>query len=267
MSHAVLLALAATTAAGLATVLGSLPAVFARRPDPRLLAFGLGFAGGAMVYVALGELLHESAAAFSHAGTPLPAPLATALAFAAGLLTMALIARLTPHPHALRASRPGAAAPATGERKTLHRIGLLTLVAVTAHNFPEGLATFFATLEDPAVGLPLTLAIAIHNLPEGIAIALPLYFATGSRWRAVAASLLSGLAEPVGALLGYAALAGRLNAGVSGTVSGLVAGMMVLLALNELLPAARRHARAHEASLGLLAGLIVTSLGLAAFAG
>lgn len=264
LSHAVLVALAATTAAGLATVLGSLPVVFSRRPDPRLLAFGLAFAGGAMVYVSLTELLGESIAAFSRSAGPRLGFTWGTLSFMAGMLAMLLIDRLIPHPHDTLDA--GAARHRDGDdRHALRRIGMLTLVAVTAHNFPEGLATFFATMESPAVGLPLAFAIAIHNIPEGIAIAVPVYFATGSRVRAVGASLLSGLAEPAGAVLGYALLARRLSDPVMGGVFGLVAGVMVFLALDELLPAAKRHARGHETVYGLVSGMAVLGASLVLF--
>src|SRR5690606_24060310 len=135
----------------------------------------------------------------------------------------------------------------------------------TAHNFPEGLATFFATLESPSVGLPLALAIAIHNIPEGIAIAVPVYFATGSKRYAFGASLLSGLAEPVGAGIGCFALSGSLSPGAFGAVFGLIAGIMVFLALDELLPAAKRYAQGHETVYGLVIGMASIAISLVLF--
>ncbi len=104
------------------------------------------------------------------------------------------------------------------------RVGLLAALAITAHNFPEGLATFFATLENPAVGAPLAIAIAVHNIPEGVSIAIPVYYATGSKSKAVLAAFGSALAEPVGALLGYVALAPFLSPPVFGAVFGVIAG-------------------------------------------
>ena len=144
-------------------------------------------------------------------------------------------------------------------------VGLLSAIAITAHNFPEGLATFFATLESPSVGLPLAFAIAIHNIPEGIAIAVPVYLATGRKAYAFGASLLSGLAEPVGAAIGYFLLADALSPATFGAVFGLIAGIMVFLALDELLPAAKRYAQGHETVYGLVIGMATIAVSLVLF--
>lgn len=256
-------ALAVTTAAGLATGFGSLLVVFSRRPDPRLLAFGLAFAGGAMVYVSLSEILNKSVFAFTTAyGDKLGYTFGT-LAFLSGVALIVLIDHLVPNPH----ERLTVDDPFFREHNTqyIRRVGLMTAVAITAHNFPEGLATFFATLENPGVGAPLAFAIAIHNVPEGIAIAVPVYFATNNRAYAFFACLLSGLAEPVGALIGYALLRPYLSDAVFGGVFGLIAGVMVFLALDELLPAAKRYAKGHETVYGLITGMGVLALSLVLF--
>ena len=138
----------------------------------------------------------------------------------------------------------------------------MAALAITAHNFPEGLATFFATLENPSVGLPLALAIAIHNIPEGISIAAPVYFATQNKPFTVLMCLLSGLAEPFGAILGYVALRPFLSPMVFGSVFGVIAGVMVFLALDELLPAAKRYAEGHETVYGLVTGMAIMALSL-----
>src|SRR5690606_36457292 len=138
-------------------------------------------------------------------------------------------------------------------------------LAITAHNFPEGLATFFATLESPSVGAPLAFAIAIHNIPERIAIAVPVYFATGKKSYAFLASLLSGLAEPVGAVIGYFALANMLTHDTFGVAVGVIAGIMVFLALDELLPAAKRYSQGHETVYGLVTGMGSIAISLILF--
>ncbi len=259
----VLVALAVTLAAGLATGLGSLLVIFARGPNPRLLAFGLAFAGGAMVYVSLSEILNKSITSFSLAyGDKAGFAWATA-AFLGGMVAIMLIDRLVPNPHdSLTSDDPDLRGQ---NRDYIRRVGLMTAVAITAHNFPEGLATFFATLESPAVGLPLAFAIAIHNVPEGIAIAVPVYYATGSKRYAFIASLLSGLAEPVGAAVGYALLSSVMTDAVFGAVFGIIAGVMVFLAIDELLPAAKRYGRGHETVYGLVSGMGVLALSLVLF--
>lgn len=257
------IALAVTVGAGLATGFGSLLVFASKKPNARLLAFGLAFAGGAMVYVSLGEILTKSIASFSmHYGERLGFTWGT-LSFLAGVLVIVTIDRLVPNPH----ERLEVDDPYFREHNLeyIRRVGLLTAAAITVHNFPEGLATFFATLENPGVGMPLAFAIAIHNIPEGIAIAVPVYFATNSRGWAFAACMVSGLAEPAGALLGYALLRPVLSDAVFGAVFGVIAGIMVFLALDELLPAAKRYSRGHEPVYGLVTGMAALALSLVLF--
>ena len=185
-----------TLAAGLFTVLGSGLVMFSKTPNPRVLSFGLAFAGGAMVYVSLTEIFSKSSEVFAEIYDKDHAFAAATMAFLAGMGGIALIDRLVPNPHeTLDAQDPSFQ---ESKRRHIARVGMMAAFAITAHNFPEGLATFFATLENPAVGMPLALAIAIHNIPEGISIAAPVYFATRSRKKTVWACLLSGLARAFG---------------------------------------------------------------------
>ncbi len=258
-----LIALAVTTAAGLATGFGGLLVFASKSPNARVLAFGLAFAGGAMVYVSLGEILGKSIASFTlHYGERLGFTWGT-LSFLAGVLVIVTIDRLVPNPH----QRLEVDDPYFREhnRDYVKRVGMLTAIAITAHNFPEGLATFFATLENPGVGMPLAFAIAIHNIPEGIAIAVPVYFATSNKAYAFGACLVSGLAEPIGALIGFLLLRPFLNDAVFGAVFGLIAGVMVFLALDELLPAAKRYAKGHETVYGLVTGMGALAISLVLF--
>jgi zinc transporter, ZIP family len=256
-------ALLVTTAAGLATGIGGALVLFTRRPNPRLLSFGLAFAAGAMVYVSLAEILPKATTAFSSLhGARYGLALSTA-AFLAGLLLMAIIDRLIPNPHqSLDKQAPGFTEDSAAY---LRKAGLMTAVAITAHNLPEGMATFFATLQSPALGLPLALAIAVHNIPEGIAIAIPVYAATRSRRIALGISVGAGMAEPLGALFGYALVGGQLSANTYGGAFGLIAGIMVFLALDELLPTAKRHAVGHETVHGLVGGMALMAISLVLF--
>ena len=252
-----------TLAAGLATVLGSILVFFSKTPNPRMLSFGLAFAGGAMVYVSLTEIFTKAQEAFITAYGQSVGFAAATLAFLAGLALVALIDRLVPNPHG--SLDPQDPQFAEHSRQHIARIGLMSALAITAHNFPEGLATFFATLENPAVGAPLALAIAIHNIPEGISIDAPVYFATRKKWWTVIACCISGLAEPLGAVLGYFLLKPFLSPPVFGAVFGLIAGAIVFLALDELLPAAKRYAKGHETVYGLTSGMAVIALSLVLF--
>ena len=252
-----------TLAAGLFTVLGSGLVMFSKTPNPRVLSFGLAFAGGAMVYVSLTEIFNKSSEAFGQVYDKDKAFAAATLAFLAGMGAIALIDRLVPNPH--ETLDPHDPAFQENKRRHIARVGMMAAFAITAHNFPEGLATFFATLENPAVGMPLALAIAIHNIPEGISIAAPVYFATRNRKKTVLACLASGLAEPLGAVLGYTMLKPFLSPFVFGAVFGVIAGVMVFLALDELLPSAKRYSDGHETVYGLTSGMAVIALSLVLF--
>lgn len=258
-STPVLIAFGVCLAAALATVLGSVFVLNANRSNPRLLAFGLAFAGGAMVYVSLVEIFGKSLAAFTQAYGPKTGYTAATLAFFGGVFLLAIIDRLIPNPH------EGMDTKDVAHHHNIGRVGLLAAAAITAHNFPEGLATFFATLENPLVGAPLAAAIAIHNIPEGVSIAIPVYYATGSKRKAVMASAISAAAEPAGAIIGYLILAPFLSPAVFGAVFGVIAGVMVFLALDELMPEAKRYSTGHEAAYGMVIGMAALAFSLVLF--
>ena len=261
LPHQVWIAFAVTFLAGLATVIGGALVLFFRQPSYRLLSFGLAFSAGAMVYVSLTEILNKSIASFSQAYSVDYGFAFGTFAFLFGVILVLLLDRFIPNPH--EAIEPKNAAEI--EQRQLKRTGLLTLFAITAHNLPEGLATFFATLESPTLGASLAVAIAIHNIPEGIAIALPVYMATGRRDLALGASFVSALAEPLGAALGYFILAPFMSFTVYGMVFGVIGGVMVFLALDELLPTAKRYAKGHETVYGLVIGMASLAISLVIF--
>ncbi len=254
-------AFAVTFLAGLATVVGGGLVLFLKKPNFRLLAFGLAFAAGAMVYVSLTEILNKSIASFTvDFGEKTGFAFGT-FAFLLGVVLVLLLDRFVPNPHDTIETQ---SAKGVSSQQLL-RTGMLTLFAISAHNLPEGLATFFATLESPALGAPLAVAIAIHNIPEGVAIALPVYMATGRKDYALWASLISGLAEPLGAALGYFILAPYMNETVYGLIFGVIGGVMVYLALDELLPTAKRYSEGHETVYGLVSGMAALATSLVIF--
>jgi ZIP family zinc transporter len=254
----VLVALGVCAAAALSTVIGCVFVLFSKEPSPRLLAFGLAFAGGAMVYVSLVEIFWKADTGFAALYDPRTAYIYTTLSFFAGVLLLILIDRSIPNPHA-------AISAVNGDQAHIKRVGLLAAFAITAHNLPEGLATFLATLENPVLGIPLAAAIAIHNIPEGVSIAIPVYYATGSRQKALIATCLSALAEPLGAIIGYTLLAPILTPAVFAIVFGMIAGAMVFLALDELLPTAKRYAQGHETVYGMVSGMAALAASLVLF--
>ena len=150
-------------------------------------------------------------------------------------------------------------------KRSLLGTGIFAALALAVHNFPEGLATFVAALNDPQLGIPIAVAIAIHNIPEGIAVAVPIFYATKSRKKAFSLSLLSGLAEPLGAIVGYLILRPFLNDTLMGLIFAAVAGIMVYISLDELLPAAKEYGEHHLSIYGLIAGMVVMSVSLVLF--
>lgn len=265
-----LFAFGLTIFAGLSTGIGSALAFFTRKTNTRFLCACLGFSAGVMIYVSFVEILVKAKDALSVVyGDTAGAWLATA-AFFAGIAMTAVIDKLVPsyeNPHEFPAVdeidslgyRPPTGDPA------LYRMGMFAALAIAIHNFPEGLATFTAALKDPALGLPVATAIAIHNIPEGIAVSVPIFYATGNRKRAFGWSFLSGLAEPVGAFVGWVFLRSFFNDAVFGILFGLVAGIMVFISLDELLPAAERYGEHHTAVYFLIAGMLVMALSLLLF--
>lgn len=152
------------------------------------------------------------------------------------------------------------------EQKKLVKMGLNTAFAIALHNFPEGLATFVAALDDPSVGAVLAIAIGIHNIPEGLCVALPIYYATGNRWKAFMWGCLSGMSEPIAALLGWAVLANAMSDNVYAILFGLVSGMMVIISMKELIPTAHRYDPEDTVvTYSLISGMFIIALSLVLF--
>jgi zinc transporter, ZIP family len=262
---------ALTVLAGLATALGSALAFFAKRTNMRLLAWSLAFSAGVMIYLSFVEVLPKSSLSLARYFSPSAANWLTNLGFFSGIILMAIIDALVPkaeNPHELRADADlqrlkskGDSLPA-GDYEGLRRMGLFTAITITLHNFPEGIATFLAALEDPITGIALAVAVALHNIPEGVSVSVPIFFATGRRRQAFIFSLLSGLAEPLGALVAMASLGWLIPLHVMGLVFAGVAGIMVYISLDELLPTARQYGRSHEVLAGIASGMAVIALSL-----
>ena len=272
----VLFAFALTVFAGLSTGIGSLMALFSKKFNSKFLAASLGFSAGVMIYVSLIEIFPKARVALCEVYSEKNAYYFTVLSFFAGIALIGLIDKLVPsfeNPHEIRnvVETPEEADKASkmvgnSSDKKLLRMGIFSALAIGIHNFPEGLATFMAALHDPSLGISISAAIAIHNIPEGIAVSVPIYFATRNRTKAFLYSFMSGFAEPVGAIIGYLLLKSVLGNGIFGFVFAGVAGIMVYISLNELLPTAEEYGEHHIAIGGLIAGMAVMALSLVLFA-
>ncbi|MEL0273366.1 MAG: zinc transporter ZupT [Pontimonas sp.] len=270
MESAVLFAFLVTLGAGLATAVGAAVGLFARHTNRQFLALALGFSAGVMIYVSFVEILPKAGDYIAQGVSDMTGAVTTAGAFLAGLAGMAIMYRVIPdleHPELTNPSTklPGEEQPVLVADRMLFTAGLGVALAVTLHNFPEGMATFFLTLDDPQVGLSVALAIAIHNIPEGIAVVVPIYYATRNRSLAFGFGALSGLAEPLGAIIGYAVLQPFITDYVLGVVFAAVAGIMVYISIDSLLPAARQYGNAQLALYGMIAGMAVMAGSLVLF--
>ena len=290
--HDVLIAFGLTLFAGMATGIGSAIAFTAQRTNYRFLSVATGFSAGVMLYVAFVEIFFKGVDALVKSYGEYWGHWVNTASFFGGMLLIGLIDNLVPESenphetHSEREIRPlhdpeasfpdfstSASAAYTHEpgyhHHKLMRMGLMTALAISIHNFPEGMATFLAALDDPSLGLAIALAIALHNIPEGISVSVPIFYATGNRKKAFFHSVMSGLAEPVGALVGYLGIlyffGGTDQAvppQVMGVLFGGVAGIMVYISLDELLPTSRAYGKGHDSLFGLVAGMVVMACSL-----
>jgi ZIP family zinc transporter len=275
----------------MATGIGSAIAFAAKRTDYRFLSIATGFSAGVMIYVSFVEILSKGNEALVTGYGETRGQWVNIVAFFGGILLIGLVDNLIPEaenphePHAETEAEPlhgGTEVVSESEEEKspyvhdhlahqdeLLRTGLFTALAIAIHNFPEGLATFLAALQDPALGAAIAVAIALHNIPEGVSVSVPIYYATGNRKKAFIYSILSGFSEPVGAMIAYVALrflvggqSGVIPSEVMGILFGGVAGIMVYISLDELLPTSRAYGQGHDSLFGLVAGMLVMALSL-----
>ena len=247
-------ALLLTSLAGLATGIGSAAAYFIKKPKIIYLAFSMGFSAGVMIYISFMELLPKGLESGGEA--------MGITAFFIGITFIGMIDLFLPeakNPHHYKDYSD--IKEMLGDQ-SLKRTGLLTALAIGIHNFPEGLATFGAAYSDAKLGIMIAIAIAIHNIPEGISVSIPIFYATGNRNKAFIYSFLSGVSEPVGALIGYLILLPFLSQGLIAFLLSFIAGIMVYISLDEILPTAHRYGHGHTVIIGLVMGMFIMALSL-----
>lgn len=263
----VLNAFGLTLFAGLCTGIGSILALITKKTNTKFLSLSLGFSAGVMIYVSMIELISDARNILIKELGLKPGYYISTAAFFLGILFIAIIDKSIPkaeNPHEIYKVEDIDNKNSHADIKLL-RMGLLTALAVGIHNFPEGLATFISALQEPSIALPITAAIAIHNIPEGIAISVPVYHATGDKRKAFMYSFLSGLSEPIGAIIGYLILMPFMSDIVLGFIFAFIAGIMVFVSLDELLPSAREYGEHHLSVYGLVSGMAVMAISLLMF--
>ena len=258
----ILIAFVFTLIAGLSTGIGSVIALIAKRTNTKFLCFSLGLSAGVMLYVSFMEMMPGARVALAEAFGEKTGMLYMIIAFFGGMGLITLIDLLVPesgNPHEMHGVEE------MDKKDALHRSGLIVAVSLALHNFPEGIATFSSALTGMDVAVPITVAVAIHNIPEGIAVSVPIYHATGSKLKAFWYSFLSGFAEPVGALMAYFFLMQYQTPAINGMVLAAVAGIMVFVSLDELLPTAEKYGKHHVSISGVVVGMLTMGLSLFMF--
>lgn len=262
IGYAILLSLFA----GCATGIGSAIAFFCKKTNAKFLSFSLGLSAGVMIYVSFVELLYSARVELNAiTGDDTQGAIYAALAFFGGIAIAGIIDKLIPsaeNPHELHSIEEMGGVKSPDHIHGLKRMGVVTAIAIAIHNFPEGIATFISAIESPDIGVAIAAAVAIHNIPEGIAVSVPIYFSTGSRRKAFWYSFGSGLAEPLGAIFAYLLLMPFLTPILMQCIFAIVAGIMVYISLDELLPASHQYGFSHLAIYGLVAGMAIMAVSL-----
>lgn len=277
----ILFAFGITLFAGLSTGIGSVLAFYTKQTNKKFLSGALGFSAGVMIYVSFVEIFVKARESLEGILGESQGFLITTLAFFGGMALIAIIDKFVPsyeNPHEIHdlskindlhelEDTEGYALEAKkkSDDHALLRMGMFSALAIAIHNFPEGLATFIAALEDPTLGISIGIAIAIHNIPEGIAVSVPIYFATGDKKKAFKYSFLSGLSEPLGAIVGYFILMQFFNDLIFGIIFAGVGGIMVYISLDELLPTAEKYGEHHIAIYGMIGGMVLMATSLLMF--
>ncbi|MBF6629409.1 MAG: zinc transporter ZupT [Proteiniphilum sp.] len=261
-NQTIIIAFLLTLFAGLSTGIGSLIAFVAKRTNTNFLSLALGLSAGVMIYVSFMEMIPRSLGSFTEIYGEKTGMLYLILGFFGGIALIALIDFLVPesrNPHEMHGVEE------MRSNYKLKQTGMITAITIAIHNFPEGIATFMSALTSLEVAIPITAAIAIHNIPEGIAVAVPIYHATGSKKKAFWLSFASGLAEPIGALIAFWFLLPYWSPELDAFILSAVAGIMIYISLDELLPSAEKYGKHHLSIIGLVIGMAVMAMSLYLF--
>lgn len=258
----VAVAFVSSALAGLATMFGALIVFVSKSDNKKFLSSALGFSAGVMIFISFMEMMPMAQENFMKTMSDKNAQWMVLASFFGSMAVFGIISHLVPEADAPHEIKTEHELEARSEELALEKVGLKSAIAIGIHNFPEGMVTFMTSLMDPAMGLSIAVAIAMHNIPEGIGVAAPIYFATGDKKRALWLTFLSGVSEPIGALLAYLLLRPFLTPTLFGVVFGAISGIMVLISFDELLPASRAYGETHLSLLGLIFGMMVMGASL-----
>jgi len=230
--------------AGISTLIGGFLSLLIKKPKFRYLCIAFGFSAGVMIFISFTELLAH--------GIETTGFLYASIAFFFGIASIYIIDVLIPHIYEEESYK----------RNKLNKVAILLFLGITVHNFPEGIAVFFSSVSNIELGMLVAIAIAMHNIPEGIAVAMPIFYATKKRSKALLYSFLAGIAEPIGAILSFLFLSPFLNDFVLGIILSATAGIMIFISFDELLPYVYKHKNQHLSILGLFLGMFVIAISI-----
>jgi zinc transporter, ZIP family len=257
--NTILLPFLLTLFAGLTTIIGGLSVFVSGKGNKKLLSFGLGLAGGVMIYISLVSIYSQSVEMISESLSEQIASLWVIFAIGVGIVISAVIDKVIPHFFHLHTNEDTSIKELKNSNE-LYQSGIFTTFAIALHNIPEGLITFMAGVVDIRLGVSLAIAIALHNIPEGISVALPVYQATGSKSKAIGLTAIAGLAEPFGAILAILIFGSFVSSFWLGFSFAMVAGIMLYISFDEILPTAYRLDKGHLGLYGVLFGMFVVAL-------
>lgn len=219
--------------AGLSTLIGAFMVFFSKTKDKKLITFALSFSAGVMITISFTDLLPTASETLNKIYGKLGGGFLSILFLIIGVIIAFLIDNFIPENESIGVD--------TDNNSTLFRVGFVSMIALMFHNFPEGIATYISGYQDTTLGITIAMAIALHNIPEGVSIAMPIYYSTGSRKKAFLYTFISGIAEPVGAIMSYLFLKPYINDFILSVVFALVAGIMIYISFAELIPEAKSY--------------------------
>lgn len=249
-----------TLFAGLAMGIGSIFSFVGKKSNHKFLSASLGFACGVMIYVAFIEIFPEARESLIESFGETKGQWITLISFFIGMFFMSFTEKFCLVKHSEEEEHEDCCHCC--DSNSLYRMGIMTAIAIAIHNFPEGIAIFTSVLKDTTLGFSVAFSIGIHNIAVGIAVSAPIYYATGNRKKAFLFAILSGLSEPLGAIFGYILLRNYMNETFFGILLSIVAGIMIYISLDELLPSAQRDKNHHVATYSMIFGMFVMAISL-----
>lgn len=235
MNSNTIFALTLSFLAGISTIIGAIMVFFSNSKNDKVITFALGFSAGVMICVSFTDLFPSAQKMIVSCYGHISGLIITMFYMLCGMIFALLIDKFIPKEN--NVTYPSG----KGSHYSLFRVGVVTMIAITLHNFPEGIATFISGYQDTTLGISITIAIAMHNIPEGIAVAMPIYYSTGSKANAFKYALLSGLSEPFGALMAFLVLKPFINEFLLGLIFAFVMGIMLYISFEELIPSSRKY--------------------------